>query len=549
VGNAAAKVNALVGAVIDDRYEVGASIGAGAMGHVYRARQRTLDRDVALKVLSERHAKDPELVGRFKREAKAASAIGHPGIVQVFDFGRLPDGRAFLVMELIEGKSLGDILAEEGHLPVARAVGIARQVCDVLTAAHERHIVHRDLKPDNLLVMEGDRIKLIDFGIAKLLDVSLVLTKTNTMVGTPLYMAPEQWQGDDIDGRTDLYALGSMIFEMIAGRPPFETDHLHTIITKHLTETPPTLRSLVPSVPSAISELVARCLAKRLEDRPRSAQALSEGLEQGIGQSIGYAATQATPQPMPQYMGGPAPAPDPVGPQVQAPTPQPAAGPLRGPLAQTELYEGRRVAAPKSRLPWVFGGAFALLLVSGAMVYTALSLLTGTVDDSPSTTPTPQPIVIPPPAPAPVTPTLDPLEAAAPETVEGDVPERPDDAPTSTVGGMAPSPRAPEPAAEPERPHPAAPASLLLESEPTGARVSEGGMVVGRTPYEATVTRARRVTVSADGYEPRTVQLRPGEPSIHVTLRRAEPVVIGSMRPAMADPPPDHSSRTRGWDD
>ncbi len=561
----AAKMNALVGSIIDDRYEIGAPIGAGAMGYVYRGRQRALEREVAIKVLSERHAQDPELVGRFKREAQAASAIGHPGIVQVFDFGTLSDGRAYLVMELVEGRSLGRILTEERALDVSRAVSLAIRICHILTAAHGRGIVHRDLKPDNLIVMDDERVRLIDFGIAKLLDVSLVLTKTNTMVGTPLYMAPEQWQGEGVDGRTDLYALGGILFEMIAGRPPFETDHLHTIITKHLTETPPTLSSLVPSVPPELSALVASCLAKARKDRPASAEALAGGLSRAMSTAVGYAATQATPQPFAAHPIR-APVAAPYAPNQGAPE-LPAAAPTNT-LAQTELYQGRRVAAPsrpsRSWLPIALAvGGIGALLVSAGVVYAGLMFLsrgdTETVSSAPvapfPSPPEPLPTSAPSPAPDPE-PAAEPAPDPEPATAAAPAPEG------VTAPHAVPSeepspehPRAPAEARDPSRmthgstddPTPARASRFYLETDPPGARVIDDSVrLPGATPMSIEVSEPRHITIALNGYNSEDLRIVPGgRARVRLTPEHG-------TAPAPPPPPPEEgpglNMRLRGWD-
>jgi len=542
-----AQADAFVGTVIDGRYEVGSLLGSGAMGHVYRGRQLALDREIAVKVLHARHAEDPELIARFKREAKAASAIGHPGIIQVFDFGQLPDGRAYLVMEFVAGESIGEALGREGAFEPRRAVAIAAQICSVLEVAHDRGIVHRDLKPDNVLLMADDRIKLIDFGIAKLLNVSLVLTRQNTTIGTPLYMAPEQWQASEVDGRTDLYALGGMIFEMIAGRPPFAAGELTAIITKHLTETPPSLESLVTGVPAALSELVARCLAKAREDRPESAAVLGAGLVSAIDSQAGCdpisTGTAASP---------------PV--ESTAPTvAQPASVPL---VAETQPESTEhadsvrpvRIAGMRSTFPLIAAGGGALLILSGAAVYGGLQFWadgdtgpevapespTSSLGASASPPADPESPVAPDaPSPGPE-PSAPPLNA--PDTPSQERTKR------ARVAGRSVPPRTESPPARPAAPG----RQFYVRSIPSEALVSSDGVVLGRTPLRIDGSQYPIVRISYDGFRSRRVQYQPGGSTDPIRLEPIAPIMVSPTRtPSSApeEPTPAHSPRLGTWDD
>jgi eukaryotic-like serine/threonine-protein kinase len=259
-------------------YTIHREIGRGSVGIVYRAEHKGLGRQVALKVLKPERARDPVFAGRFLREAFAASRARHPGIVDVLDFGTLPDGRAFLVMELVEGETLRGSLA--APLPPARALEIARQLAEALAAIHAAGVVHRDLKPSNIFVGRDGRVKIGDFGAAK--DegpgVPPDLTQPGELFGTPLYMSPEHARGMPLDGRTDLYALGCILYEMLAGSPPYRGKSAVDILLAHISAAIPEVTSPHGALPAGVSRVVERALAKRVEDRYQTAAALAEDL-------------------------------------------------------------------------------------------------------------------------------------------------------------------------------------------------------------------------------------------------------------------------------
>ncbi len=267
-------------------YTIERELGRGGMGAVYTAVHSLLGRRAAVKVLLPELSKDQAIVQRFFNEARAATAIKHPSIVEIYDFGWAPDGSAFIVMELMEGESLATRLQRLGRLPVAQAVTIARQIANALGAAHKAGIVHRDLKPDNVFLVSdievatGERVKLLDFGIATLAaEGAASRTTTGAIMGTPVYMSPEQCEGArQVDHRTDLYALGCILFQMIAGRVPFESEGVGGLIGMHLYVAPPTLRSVVPDAPAEIEAVVARLLAKPPGERYQSAEELVAAL-------------------------------------------------------------------------------------------------------------------------------------------------------------------------------------------------------------------------------------------------------------------------------
>ena len=232
----------LLGRVVDGRYRIEEQVGEGGMGVVYLATHTVLNKKLALKVLRGDMAKDQDTVQRFMQEAQAATSIGHENIIDISDFGRLPDGAAYFVMEYCEGQELTRLIARGGSVPVQEALHIIVQIASALGAAHKRGIVHRDLKPDNVfLVQRGDRssfVKVLDFGIAKVGGAGSKLTKTGMVFGTPHYMSPEQAAGQAIDARTDIYALGVIMYEMFTGRVPFDAETFMGILSKHMFEAP-----------------------------------------------------------------------------------------------------------------------------------------------------------------------------------------------------------------------------------------------------------------------------------------------------------------------
>jgi len=274
-----------LGSTVAGRYHVERALGEGGMGVVYIARDlKFSSKRVALKVLKAELSDDAQVAARFFNEAQAAS-IGSPHIVQIFDFGTLAEeGTAYLVMELLEGRSLASVLDEVRVLPEARAVSIAKQMALGLAAAHEKGIVHRDLKPDNVQLVATpsalDFVKILDFGIAKLEGRKTKLTQVGTVFGTPHYMAPEQCAGLSVDARADIYGLGIMIFEMLAGRVPFGEGSHAAILSHHLYKAPPLLAEVAPApVSPGICAVVQKCLTKKAEGRYSSMRELASELE------------------------------------------------------------------------------------------------------------------------------------------------------------------------------------------------------------------------------------------------------------------------------
>ncbi|HUS29804.1 MAG TPA: serine/threonine-protein kinase, partial [Kofleriaceae bacterium] len=237
-----------VGKVIDGRYEIQQRVGEGGMGVVYKARQMSIDRVIALKMLNQQMAGDQQWVQRFYNEAKACSRLQHPNTIRMFDFGQTQDGRLFMTMEFLDGMSLRDAL-DRGPIAPQRVIKVLIQCCASLAEAHSIGIIHRDIKPDNvfLLNMAGspDFVKLLDFSVAKLLEGDRMKTQAGVVFGTPQYMSPEQGRGLPLDARSDLYALGILAFEMLTGNVPYNDDNPMTVIQMHL-------HGQVPPMPDAV---------------------------------------------------------------------------------------------------------------------------------------------------------------------------------------------------------------------------------------------------------------------------------------------------------
>ena len=305
----------LVGTSLDGRYRIERVLGRGGMGTVYAATVTSLGTPVAVKVLRPVQDDGGMAMGRFEREARSASRLGNPHIVDIRDFGKdATTGLAFLVMEYLDGEDVGGLLGRERVLSVERALHIVLQCCVALGAAHAASIVHRDLKPENLfLVTRGgvrDFVKIVDFGLAKINDLDLdgdpgrKLTKTGMIFGTPQYMSPEQCMGKPTDHRSDIYSLGLILYELLTGRVPFDGETFMGVLNQHMVDPPPPMRQVNPSitVPPMLEAVVYRCLDKKARNRPQSMGELAEELRGALESSGLHAlASQLVPdEPIPE---------------------------------------------------------------------------------------------------------------------------------------------------------------------------------------------------------------------------------------------------------
>jgi serine/threonine protein kinase len=376
------------------KYELLQQLGAGGFGLVFLARDHELGRDCALKFLLPEHTGNAEHVQRFLQEARAAARIHHPGIVTVFECGQLPrtgsgvDGLVYIAMELLRGESLAARLAG-GALPVAEAVTIARQIASAVGAAHQIGIVHRDLKPENVYLVpdpetvSGERVKVLDFGIAKLGEASTVQavhTAPYLIFGSPRYMSPEQCRSTArVDARSDIYSLGVMLFEMLCGERPFVDTDLGALIAKHQVVEPPRLRAVAPGLPADLDELVASMLAKSPDARPQSMEAVQRALQPSRASTAPAAPRRAASAPSPAEPAAIVatervltnPSLSPVTPAAGSPmvTPLPPSGRARAgtpsPAPAPEAPEPRapRTHARVRARRWAVGGGLAVVAV------------------------------------------------------------------------------------------------------------------------------------------------------------------------------------------
>ncbi|MFN7940537.1 MAG: serine/threonine-protein kinase [Thermoanaerobaculia bacterium] len=260
-------------------YEILGVIGAGGMGRVFRARDVTLDRQVALKTLSEEYAGDPRFVQRFLKEARAAASLNHPNIVQIYGFGE-ERSTYYLAMELVDGRSLGFYLRTT-HWPESEAILIVRQACQGLAAAHDLGIVHRDIKPENLILTQRGEIKLVDLGIAKRVGDDQSLTQSGSAMGTPHYISPEQVRGErDVDARADIYSLGATLYHLVTGHTPYSGSSGAHVMSMHLTAPLPDPRTLAPGLSDGLCRVLRKMMAKEREERYPNVRALDLDLYQ-----------------------------------------------------------------------------------------------------------------------------------------------------------------------------------------------------------------------------------------------------------------------------
>lgn len=335
------------------RYVLDRPLGAGGMGSVWVAVQEGLGRRVALKVIHANFAMDTNIASRFKREARIAASFNHPSIVPVTDFG-VHDGRPYLVMDLLEGESMDELLNREGRLSVDRCAFLAVQILAGLEAAHAKGVIHRDLKPDNVFVTTssgvGDIARLLDFGIARLSDTSAPkMTSTGQVLGTPAYMAPEQAKGMPVDARSDLYAVGVILYEALSGRVPFEADNYHQLMFAVVEEQPKSLADMRPDLESEFVAIVERAMSKSPEQRFESALAMREALLP-FSRTVSLAPVDVTEVSPPMSDTDPLAATMAAGlvppTQEEPPEGQPAQGQLAQEAAPSMVSAGKRSFAP-----------------------------------------------------------------------------------------------------------------------------------------------------------------------------------------------------------
>jgi serine/threonine-protein kinase len=451
-------------------YRIVAKLGEGGMGAVYLGEHMHIARKAAIKVLLPELSANQQIVARFFNEARATSLIRHPGIVDILDCSVLPDGNAYIVMEFLTGESLGSHLRAHGRIAASRAAFLARHIADALGAAHDQRIVHRDLKPDNVFLVTGSEaapIKILDFGIAKLMNTAGAAegsyrTRTGSIMGTPVYMSPEQCRGaGEVDHRTDIYSLGCIVFEMLAGRPPFTYEGFGELIHAHLSIDPPRLRSIDAAIPPAIDALVARLMAKSPAARPQTMRDLIGELDAAIAS----APASATPRPADR-------------PVAAIPVARTAAAPVAANLPTTlgssasenmDAVSGGETILPakRSRVP----------LVAGVTVVAAVGAVAFWMNDRSSpaspaaSVKTSAPVLASPPVPAP------PPPAPAPAV--------PPPAPVATTAPAAP---APTPAPAPHK------IKVVITSEPEGADVclARDHILIGRTKLEWSAEKSTR---------------------------------------------------------
>jgi eukaryotic-like serine/threonine-protein kinase len=355
----------LIGRTIDQRYYIEARIGSGGMGTVYRARRLLIGDTVAVKVLHPEQLADSSAVERFRREAQAAARLKHPNVVAIYDFGVAQEGLIYLVMELVEGESLRQVIERQGTLIPAAATEVARQVCAALDETHQQGVVHRDIKPENILLQTTPselRVKVLDFGIAALRDITASrLTRTGGVAGTPHYMSPEQCMGEELDGRSDIYSFGIILYETLTGAVPFDSPTTTAIVVQHVNQPPPPMRSLNANISPEVEAVVLHALEKQREARPQTAGALARELMAAV--SGGASAPTQPATPIAGATSTPEPAP------AEATTPLWERGAAAAQISEPSFGNIEPASNTRGKLAPLLFGMLLLLALGGGLGY------------------------------------------------------------------------------------------------------------------------------------------------------------------------------------
>jgi serine/threonine-protein kinase len=500
----------LVGVTLDGRYRILRVIGEGGMGVVYEALHVVIEKPVAVKVLRETFTGRPDVVERFRQEAKSASRIGHPNIIDVSDFGETPSGASYIVMEMLTGEDLADILARERVLSPARAVRIIYQVARALDATHRKGIVHRDLKPENIYLISvdgvADVVKVVDFGVAKMSDLDNTsgrkLTRTGMLFGTPEYMSPEQAAGKPFDHRVDVYALGAIFFELLTGRVPFEGENFMEVLAKHGSDRVPTLTEINPGtrVSIELERIVARALCKDPAERYQTMGELANDLRLAPEMPVGNPNDTTS---LPDWA---LIVPRPISSEMTPSTaPIETLRVLPPPLPRTLRSSRRVVVWSGSALLIVLLGLGVFALRSSGPVEALSAAQRGDLGRSPRDgSDAPRPLSTPPSAAAVVSPTATtPLPLANVSAPASPVIAVAEALPAPLLAAEAPA-LAPEanqslPAVEPQPGR--ARVELLVRTEPAGARVNVFGKDTRErcrvTPCSISIPRGQSVRLRA----------------------------------------------------
>ncbi|WP_242588659.1 serine/threonine-protein kinase [Corallococcus macrosporus] len=435
------------GRILRATYEIGTVLGKGGMGAVFLARHLRLPgKQVAIKVLHGAEALSEEVAVRFRREAEIASRLGHPNIVEVLDFDTLEDGTPFMVMEYLRGEGLSRRLRKQKQLPLEEVFSIARQMGAALQAAHRAGVVHRDLKPGNVFLVPteaggvvGERVKLLDFGISKLVDARTVMTLDSVLMGTPQYMAPEQAMGQNsnVDARTDLFAFGCIVYEMLAGRPPYSGDNVAELIYQIVHLEPPPLLTLAPGTPPNVVAAISRAMAKKPEDRYPDVGSFILELTGSPLQTLAEAKPEQRSRPTAPT--APTPVSRPVDREEHIPTVgmRPHAGHDASPAGpQTASLPAQPLARPRPKWPVAVAVGLAVIIAFAVAFFWKGA----------GTTTPPTPVAVNPPAPTA------PVAAVVTQPVDQKPPVEPPADPVAPPPQQQTAPEEKRPLVEPEDP-------------------------------------------------------------------------------------------------